>query len=168
MACTFDLHPDRNLVDQRLKAGIYYTPLAKWTSGRHPELPVVSRDVLKRHRRDCLGLPPLQGGKTHPAAAQVPDESPKPKPSDGLGRDVTDEDIEQRMLRRFYDTIDEIAPEKIADLLIEREKGRNRGPVGAKSKAADVPADLTAVREAAARALGGRPSRTRTRIRAIS
>lgn len=172
MPCRIDLRPDRAEIDQHLWAGSGPTPVLRWANERNPDVTPLTRNVVQTHRRVCLGMPPIKAGKHGVDAKDVrtptPPESPPsgPKPSEQLGHVVGDEDIETRMRARFYDLIDVMPPDKVAEWLIEREKTKNRAPAPARAKTPsedEVPLDIAELRAAATRALG--PSATRTAAR---
>jgi hypothetical protein len=161
--CATDLHPLRAVIEARLTEGVLPGKLAKWLKEQSPDR-TISRHILARHRRDHMGLPPFNNQKPLKPRPVEP-KAITPTPSQALARDVTDADIEQRLKRRFYDAIDEIPPEKVAELMIEREKAKGRAPAVKVKSGEDVPADVAELRGAAAAALG--PKRGRTGLRAV-
>ena len=166
--CKVDIHPLRMEIEARMRENVFASVLEGWISEQTPDKPV-SRHILSRHRRDHVGLKSYtdlrQEAKEQAAAVPVP---AGPKPSEALGRPVNDDDIEQKLKARFYDSIDLIPADKVAELMIEREKAKGRvaaKPAGGKSAPTDedVPTEIADLRAAANAALG--PKRTRTSAR---
>ena len=163
--CAIEAHPLIEQMDAKLREKVAPRDVWKWINEETPD-DQVSLAPLELHARSHLGVKP-RNARTLYAERH---EAAKP-PSEKLGRDITDDDIEQRLKRRFYDAIDSIPPEKIAELMIEREKAKGRvaalpKPAAAKTPTEDeVPPDVQEMRDAAAAALG--PRRGRTGLRAV-
>lgn len=167
MACALELHPLREKIDKMLRDQVTATPLSRWIAEQTPEKPA-SVYIVNHHKKDCLGL---KGGpriRRDVPESMRPKPAPEDLPSAKLGHDVTDDDIEQRMKKRFYDTIDQMPPEKVADWLIAREKNKLAPAPAKPSKVGEeiVSPDIEEMRAAARRTLGVRGSRTAARARA--
>lgn len=178
--CRFDLHADRNEVDGMLRNGVGYAPILRWLEVRPGTLTLkhkITDNVLRSHRVRCLGLPPIEPGKhSAPIAASgaVSSATAAPLPPADRrsakyeGRTISEEDVDQELLRTFIDSLDRISPDKVAEYMIEREKSRNRtagsrAPARGKGDEPPAAADVDAMRSFGSKigmALGARPTRT--------
>jgi hypothetical protein len=165
-ACPIEAHALIAAIDEKLRANVEPKAVWRWVNEETPD-DQVSLAHVETHARRHLSVKRVD---SRPAlrAAVAGIREPKGKPSDVLGRPVVQDDIDQRMMKRMYDAIDDIDPNKIADILLEREKAKNRAPVGkvARGGEEDISPDLAKLREAAQRTLGVRTSRTSARARA--
>lgn len=164
-ACPIEQHALIAAIDEKLRARADPKTVWRWVNEETPD-DQVSLAHVEVHARRHLGVKRVDERPALRAAAAGIRE-PRGKPSDVLGRPVVQDDIDQRMMKRMYDAIDDIDPNKIADILLEREKAKNRAPVGKLPRGEeDISPDLAKLREAAQRTLGVRTSRTSARARA--
>ena len=159
--CPLETHPLIAAMDRMLREGVLPRDVWKWVNEQAPD-DQVSLSHVEVHWRSHLGL-----RKTPRKDGSVPTVPPSAR----LGRDVTEADIDQRLMQRYYDSIDSIPAEKIAELMIEREKAKGRVAAQPKPVAPKVPTEdevapeIADMRAAAAAALG--PKRGRTGLRAV-
>jgi len=167
--CRVCLHLDIEEIDRRLLAGEKPGVIAAWLMNRRPGA-ALNRFQIGKHRNWHLQPERVQPPPPPPPEPILP-PPPAPKPSSLLGRDVTEDDIEQAMLKKFLDSIDSIPAEKVAELMIEREKARQRGMrAPAKGKGDEPPADgdpIAHLKRSIGDAVGARPTRTGVRMRAM-
>ncbi|MDQ6721019.1 MAG: hypothetical protein M3003_09525 [Candidatus Dormibacteraeota bacterium] len=170
MICMFDLHPWRSKADLRLRQGIWPGRVAAWVNKMAPDERPVTKDLMRKHRHECLGLESMRGAtnKIQPITPESPPPAPAEpsrSPSKQLGRPVTEEDVNQRLLTKFYDSIDSLSADKVAEVMIERAKAeQKRAP--AKAKDDDDPTRTLAGK--IGMAMGARPTRTGSRIKRAS
>jgi hypothetical protein len=100
-----------------LKQGTNYAPILRWLRERNKADPTVrtysSKDPLKRHREDCMGLEPLQaiaGGTL--AIVEV----------ESTGEDVSPEVIGLRARQRLAGKLDELSAKELHVLVVESMK----------------------------------------------
>ena len=132
--CTVCFHAKRRQIDAYIKADSNYTPIMRWLREQGKKDTSVrvynSKDPLRRHRENCLGLDPLAsmtGGRKDERRVPGPplDDSP-----------VSDAEITERARAMLGGRLDELSAKELYTLVVEGLKTQ-RAEAAARAKMRD-------------------------------
>lgn len=115
--CSVCFHTRKRQIEGYMKQDTAYAPILRWLREQNKIDPAVrtysSKDPLKRHREDCMGLQPLAGfSGVGPALVEV----------EATGEDISPEIIGLRARQRLAGKLDELSAKELHVLVVESMK----------------------------------------------